>query len=79
MRKIKKTKSRYDDQFYKVVPTIVFGIAGLFYLFSPYEIKLATGLDFGNTSEDHLTFGVIFLVMAGIFWWFSHRKRPILP
>ena len=79
MRKSEKARQKHDGRFYKVVPTIVFALAGLFYLVSPYEIKLAAGLDFGNTAEDHIIFGVVFLAMAGVLWWFNHRKRPILP
>lgn len=75
----KTKKKKYRSKFYKVVPSVIFGLAGLFYLFSPYEIKLATGLDFGNSPQDHIVFGVVFIGMAAIFWWLGKKKNPILP
>ena len=77
MKKIKKF-DKYGGKFYRYVPTIIFALAGLFYAFSPYEIKLASGLDFGNSAQDHLVFGVVFLAMAGILWWMNNRKKSIL-
>lgn len=71
-------KEKYGSEFYKIVPTAIFGIAGVFFLAVPYEIKLAWGLHFGETSETLLAYGVAFLAVAGIFWWLNHRKKPML-
>lgn len=72
-------KQKYQSEFYKIVPTAIFGLAGLFYTFSPYEIKLGAGLDFGNSPEEHIIFGVVFLGIAVVFWILNNRKKPILP
>lgn len=74
MPKQKKKTNRYQAKFYKAVPTAIFGLAGLFYLAVPYEIIAASGLGFRAMEGDQLIFGIVFLVIAGIFWFVNSRK-----
>ncbi len=73
-KKIKKVAKK-DDLFFKVVPVVIFVLAALFYLFVPYEVISGMGLSFRATHEDHILFGVVFLVMAALFWYISGRKK----
>lgn len=75
MPKQKEKSSKYQSKFYKVVPTAIFGLAGLFYLAVPYEVIAASGLGFRAMEGDQLIFGIVFLVMAGVFWFVNSRKR----
>lgn len=75
-RKAKKRKSsRYDAAFYRIVPTAIFGLAGVFYLAVPSEIITASGLGFGETAKGHVIFGLVFLIIAAIFWLVNNRGR----
>lgn len=75
MPKQKKKTNRYQAKFYEVIPTVIFGLAGLFYLAVPYEIIAASGLGFRATEGNQVIFGIVFLVMAGVFWFVNSRKR----
>lgn len=70
-----KTINKYDAPFYKIVPTAIFGAAGLFYMLVPSEIITEIGLGFKEGPEGHTTFGIVFLMIAGVFWLVNHRKR----
>lgn len=73
-KRVKKV-ARKDDLFFKVVPVVIFVLAALFYLIVPYEIISGMGLSFRATHEDHMLFGLVFLVMAALFWFIQGRKK----
>lgn len=76
-RGVKKAKivTKRDDLFFKIVPITIFVLAALFYLLVPYEVISGMGLSFRATHEDHMLFGLVFLVMAALFWYVNGRKK----
>ena len=70
----KKKTNKYDAPFYKIFPTALFGLAGLFYLVAPYDMISSLGLDFKEKQTGHIVFGLVFIVFAVAFWLISHKK-----
>lgn len=63
-----------QNLFFRAVPTGIFVLVGLFYLLAPHEMHVGMGLDFGATHTDHLVFGAVFLLMAGLMWHLNGKK-----
>ena len=71
----KSKSNRYDAKFYKIVPSTIFGVLGLFYLLTPYSKLVELGLDLGKTNAEHLVFGIVFLGIATAFWLINSKKK----
>ena len=63
-----------ENLFFRAVPVSIFVLVGLFYLLAPHEMHVGTGLDFKASHADHLVFGAIFLIMAGLMWHLNGKK-----
>jgi hypothetical protein len=73
---VKKRPKVQKEQilFFRAVPTGMFVLVGLFYLLAPHEMHVGLGLDFKASHTDHLIFGSIFLIMAGLIWHLNGKR-----
>jgi len=56
----------------KLAPTIVLGVLGIFYTALPHDTHVSSGLGLGLEHNYHLILGVVFLVVAGL-WYFKDQ------
>ncbi len=57
----------------KIVSLLIVALAGLFYIFAPHEIHVATQTDFGLSHGVHIVLGII-LVGVAIYY---ARMKPV--
>lgn len=68
VRKVKKNKYK-GKKFYKIVPPIIFGLAGVFFAAVPHAIRQGIGLDFDLDPQTSVIFGIVLIIIAGILYW----------
>ena len=56
----------------KMIITVILALVGLFYLATPHEIHVSSGLGFGLEHPVHMLIGVVLLVIA--FLMFKMKK-----
>lgn len=73
---VKKSRKGAESQdlFFKATPTAIFTLAGLFYLALPHELHVGLGLDFTASHSDHVVFGIVFLLLAGVVWHINGKR-----
>ena len=58
----------------KIVSSLIVALAGLFYIFAPHEIHIATQTDFDLDHGIHIVLGII---LVGISIYYARMKAPI--
>jgi len=66
-----------ENLFFRITPTAIFVLAGLFYLALPHELHVGLDLDFGASHSDHIVFGIVFLLMGGVIWYINGKKGKV--